>query len=192
MNDTVGRITEIVKEKCEQHKRNAKFGYYDYWNDHIKRVLYHSEILSAKQGADAEIVRLAALLHDVSMPSEYGDRSEHHSYSADMTEELLTELGFPRDRLELVKRCVFNHPNRNAHLRSTLEETIISYADALAHFDRIPSLFSLAYGILNMKLDDGREYVKERLQGDYNGLSDYSKREYKEKIETLMEALFVK
>lgn len=191
MSETVNKVKNFVLEKCDTHKKNPKFGYYDYWNDHIKRVVYHAVNLAEKYGADVEIVELAALLHDVSMPSEYGDRSEHHIYSAEMSETLLTELNYPQDRVEKVKKCVINHSGRNAHLRSTIEEACIADADALAHFDRIPSLFSLAYNILNMKLDDGREYVKKRLQDDYNGLSDQTKQIHKDKIIAIIEALFV-
>jgi uncharacterized protein len=191
MSEIINKAREFVLEKCEQHKKNPEWGYYDYWNDHIKRVVYHAVNLANQYGADAEIVELGALLHDISMPSEYGDRSEHHIFSAEIAESLLTELNYPQDRLERVKKCVFNHPNRIRHLRETIEEYCISDADALAHFDRIPSLFKLAYNILNMNLEEGREYVKERLQGDYNGLSEQSKIAYKEKFETIMGIVFV-
>ncbi len=191
MSEIVDKITEIVLEKCEQHKKNPKYGYYDYWNDHICRVLYHAVNLAKEYGADVEIVELGALLHDVSMPSEYGDRSEHHIYSAEITQTLLSSFNYPKDRLELVKKCVVNHSGRNAHLRDTLEEFCVSDADALAHFDRIPSLFSLAYGILGMQLEEGRAYVKRRLQGDFSDLSERSKQIYRSKFETIMETLFV-
>ena len=77
------------------------------------------------------------------------------------------------------------------HLSKSIEETCVSDADALAHFDRIPSLFSLAYGVLNMNLEQGREDVKNRLQGDYCGLSEPTKQLYKQKFDTIMEVLFV-
>lgn len=156
-----------------------------------KRVVYHANNLANQYGADREIVELGALLHDISMPSEYGDRSEHHIFSAEMTETLLTDLNYPKKRIKWVKSCVFNHPNRNKHLRETLEETCISDADALAHFDRIPSLFSLAYGILGMNLEDGREFVKSKLQGDFWGLSEETKQAFKQKYDIIIESLFV-
>ncbi len=191
MSEIVNKVRDFVLEKCEQHKTNPKFGYYDYWNDHISRVVYHAVKLANVYGADVEIVELGALLHDISMPSEYGDRSEHHIYSAEMTETLLLSSNYPMNRIEHVRKCVINHSGRNSHLRNTIEEICIADADALAHFDRIPSLFSLAYSILNMKLDEGRNYVKERLHGDYNGLSKKTKEIYKTKIEILLEILFV-
>ena len=124
MSETINKVREFVLEKCEQHKQNPKYGHYDYWNDHIKRVVYHAVNLANRYGADAEIVELGALLHDVSMPSEYGDRSEHYIFSAEMAEKLLTELNYPQDRIEHVKKCVFNHSGRNSHLRDT-EEIIV-------------------------------------------------------------------
>ena len=189
MSDIVNNIRNIVLEKCEQHKKNPKYGYYDYWNDHISRVVYHAIRLANQFEADAEIIELGALLHDISMPSEYGDRSKHNIYSAEMAETLLAEFNYPIDKIELVKKCVFNH-NGNSK-RETIEEICVADADALAHFDRIPSLFSLAYGVLKMSLDEGREYVKSRLQGDYEGLSDNLKPLYAEKYRTIMETIFV-
>lgn len=191
MSETAKKIAGIVLEKCEQHKKNPEFGYYDYWNDHIKRVVYHSTALAEKCGADAEITLLGALLHDISMPAEYGDRSEHHIYSAQMADDLLSALGYPRDRLERVKSCVLNHPGRNRHLRTSIEEACIADADALAHFDRIPSLFSLAYSILHMGLEEGRQYVKDRLEGDFQGLSGPAREMHGQRIRAIMDALFV-
>jgi uncharacterized protein len=191
MSGTVDKIRDILLEKCERHKKNPKYGYYDYWNDHIKPVVKYAVYLAEQYGADAEIVELGALLHDISMPSEYGERSEHHIYSAEMAETLLTELNYPQARIGLVRKCVFNHAGRNAHLRDTLEENCVADADALAHFDRIPSLFCLAFNIHGMSLDEGREYVKGRLQGDINGLSERTKLMYKSKLEAIMQNVFV-
>jgi len=191
MSDILSKVRDFVLKKCEHHKKNPKFGHYDYWNDHIKRVVHHAVILANQTKSDAEIVELGALLHDISMPAEYGDRSEHHIYSAEMTENLLRELSCPEDKIRAVSKCVLNHRSRNRHLRETPEETCVSDADALAHFDRIPSLFSLAYNLLNMGLEEGRDYVKMRLQGDYDDLSETTKRLYKEKYEAIMETVFV-
>lgn len=188
MSQTTENIRTILLEKCEQHKAHVG---YDYWNDHIKRVVAHAANLAEQYGADTEIVALGALLHDISMPSEYGERSEHHIYSAEMAETLLTELQYPRDRIERVRKCVLHHSGRNRQLRDTIEEICVADADALAHFDRIPSLFSLAYNFHNMTLDEGREYVKKRLSDDYNELSDRTKEQYRQRYEMIMETVFV-
>lgn len=188
MGETVDKIREILLEKCEQHKKNVG---YDYYNDHIKRVVFHALALAKQFDADVEIVELGALLHDISMPSEYGDRSEHHIYSTEIADNLLTSLKYPREKIEQVKKCVFNHSGRNRELRKTIEEHCVADGDALAHFDRIPSLFSLAYNLHGMTLDDGREYVKKRLQDDYNELSEKLKPLYKDKFDIIMSTVFV-
>ncbi|MCL2531829.1 MAG: HD domain-containing protein [Oscillospiraceae bacterium] len=76
MANIVNSVRAFVLEKCEQHKKNPKFGHYDYWNDHIKRVVFHAVNLAVLYGADAEIVELGALLHDISMPSELSEQSK--------------------------------------------------------------------------------------------------------------------
>jgi uncharacterized protein len=187
-NNTIENVRNILLDYCEKHQ--AHIGY-DYWNDHIKVVIKHALILADKYGADKEIVELGALLHDISMPAEYGARSEHFHYSAEMTENILTEQGYPRDRLDCVKACVYNHAGRNAHLRSSIEEHCVADGDGLAHFDRIPSLFSLAYGLHKMDLEEGREYVKRRLIDDFNELTEPTKKDFERKYKTIMESVFV-
>jgi uncharacterized protein len=188
VSDVVNAVRNILLTKCVQHKEHTG---YDYWNDHIKRVVDHAVILANKYEADLEIVELGALLHDISMPSEYGARNEHNIFSAEMTETILSELNYPKEKIEAVKKCVFNHSGGNRNQRGTIEEWCVSDADALAHFDRIPSLFSLAYNLHKMSLDEGREYVKKRLQGDFDDLSERSKLLYVGKYDTIMETVFV-
>jgi len=89
MSEIVDKIRHILLEKCEQHKKHIG---YDYWNDHIKNVVEYAVSIANEYGADVKTVELGALLYGISMPAEYGERSEHHVYSAEMAETLLTEL----------------------------------------------------------------------------------------------------
>jgi len=59
----------------------------------------------------------------------------------------------------------------------------------MAHFDNIPSLFSLAYKEMNLSIDEGKKFVKDKLQRSYNKLSDESKKFYKEKYDKAMSVL---
>ena len=105
----MSEITEKIKQelliRCEKSKE--KDGY-DFWNEHIKYVVENGIELAKKYGADIEIVELGALLHDIAMPSEYGEREQHHIYGAEIAEQLLTELNYPKERIEQVKNCVIN------------------------------------------------------------------------------------
>ena len=77
--------------------------------------------------------------------------------------------------------------------RNTIEEQCVADADVIAHFDCIPSLFHLAFGGTekNMTLEDGTEFVKRKLERDFNKLSDRTKEELKERYENIVEILFV-
>ncbi len=188
MSKIIGEAKKVLLKYCERHKTNAG---YDYWNDHIRRVVEHAAVLAKEYGADAEIVKLGALLHDISMPAEYGPRSEHHVYSAKMAESILYGLHYPGEKVEQVRKCVLHHSGRNRHLRESLEEICVADADALAHFDRIPSLFSLAYNLHGMGLEEGREYVKQRLQNDFSELSERTKEKAERRYRAIMEIVFV-
>ncbi len=190
MNEVVVSIREELIKRCEAY--NKKYGY-DFWNDHIKYVVKNAVDLAKKYNADSEIVELGALLHDISMPSEYGSREEHHIYGAEIADELLTKLNYPEDRKERVKECVLKHRGSKNLPKNTIEEKCVADADALAHFDRIPSLFHLAYGKneLDMSIEEGTKFVKKKLEKSYNKLTDRTKEEVKDKYENIMKVLFV-
>ena len=70
MSEIVESIKAELLKRCEAYKE--KHGY-DFWNDHIKYVVKNSIELANKYGADVEIVELGALLHDIAIPSEFGN-----------------------------------------------------------------------------------------------------------------------
>ena len=190
MSEVVDSIKAELLKRCENYKE--KYGY-DFWNDHIKYVVKNSIELAKKYGADVEIVELGALLHDIAMPSELGPREEHNVYGVQIADELLTQLNYPEDRKERVKECVLRHRGSKALPRNTIEEECVADADVMAHFDCIPSLFHLAFGKNEMdkSIEEGTEFVKKKLERDFNKLSDRTKIELKDRYENIMKVLFV-
>lgn len=126
------------------------------------------------------------------MPSEYGPREEHNIYGAEIAEELLTKLNYPKDRTEKVKNCVLNHRGSKDRPRNTIEEQCVADADVIAHFDCIPSLFCLAYNELNLSMSEGREFVRKKLERDYSKLSEHTRELLKDRYENIMKVLFIK
>lgn len=189
----MSKVTEKIKEelliRCAKSKE--KDGY-DFWNEHIKYVVENAVELAKKYHADVEIVELGALLHDIAMPSEYGEREKHHIYGAEIAEQLLKELDYPQDRVESVKNCVLNHRGSKGRPRNTIEEECVADADVMAHFDCIPSLFSLVYKEMNLSISDGKEYVRKKLERDYNKLSSRTRELLKDRYENILKVLFVK
>ncbi len=191
MSEIVENIKKELIERC--HTYDEKY-HYNFWSDHIQYVVKNAVELAKKYGADVEIVELGALLHDIAMPSEIGTREEHHIYGVKIADELLTKFNYPQDKKERVKECVLRHRGSRNLPRNTIEEQCVADADVMAHFDSIPSLFHLAFGKDEMELsiEEGTEFVKKKLQRDYNKLSLRTREILKDRYETIKNVLFVK
>jgi uncharacterized protein len=102
--------------------------------DHILRVYRMSERLALAEGADLEIVRAAALLHDAegSNPDDAAKRATHHHASADFAAQVLTAEGWQPQRIAAVQHCIRAHRFRDtSEPPQTLEAEIIFDADKL-------------------------------------------------------------
>ena len=60
--------------------------------------------------------------------------------------------------------------------KNSLEELCVADADAISHFDSVPSLLYLAYVQRGLGIEDGKEFVKEKLKRSFHKLSPESKR----------------
>ena len=91
------------------------FGNDDRRIEHALRVLHHAErIGSDRPACDPEIVIACALLHDVGIKvSEqkhgYNNGKTQEEYGPPVAGELLASIGFPPDKIEIVKQIIGNH-----------------------------------------------------------------------------------
>ena len=76
--------------------------------------------------------------------------------------------------------------------RNTIEEQCVADADVISHFDCIPMLFSLAYKERGLSVSDGAEFIKKKLERDYNKLSSRTRVLLKDRYDNIMKVLFVK
>lgn len=188
MSEITEKIKEELIKRCKIY--NEKYDY-DFWNEHIKYVVKNAVELAKKYEADIEIVELGALLHDIALPSEYGDKEEHNVYGVEIAEELLTKFNYPEDRKNRVKECVLRHRGSKDLPRNTVEEECVADADVIAHFDCIPCVFRLAYYELKLNVKDGEEYVRKKLERDYYKLSERTRNIIKDRYTNIMKVLFV-
>ena len=188
MSEIIQNIKEELIKRCNTYNEKNN---YDFWNDHIKYVVKNAVELAKEYNADVEIVELGALLHDIAMPSEYGPREEHNIYGVEIAEELLTKLKYPEDRKERVKECVLRHRGSKDLPRNTIEEQCVADADVMAHFDCLPSLFHLVYNEMNLSVNEGEEYLKKKLERDYNKLSERTRKMIKDRYNNIVKVLFV-
>ncbi|RUM89127.1 MAG: phosphohydrolase [Thermodesulfatator sp.] len=101
--------------------------------DHVERVMALAERLAREEGADVEVVRVAALLHDIGRAEEARTRGKvcHAAYGAELARQILKELNFPSDFIERVVRAIRRHRFRGSERPESLEEKILFDADKL-------------------------------------------------------------
>lgn len=177
-------IENEVKEKIEEYKLNAEDNY-DFWNEHIKYVYIESQKLAEQYGADIEIVKLGALLHDIALICKVGERKDHHINGKILAEEILNKYDYPKEKKDRVLSCVYNH--RSSKNATNIEDLCVADADIIAHFDNIPMLFNSAYNRNHISLNDVREWMKNAFEKDYNDLSDRTKETFKDKYKQICE-----
>jgi len=175
-------IREFVENECK--KPGSSYGY-DVFPFHFVPTVKYARMLMDKLGGDEEVVLLSAWMHDVG--SIRHGRENHHVTGAKIAGEKLKELGYPNEKIELIKRCILNHRRSGDKERNTIEEQIIAEADALSHFDDFPGLIIAAFiyeGKTRMKT---RISVKKKLERDWEQLHfDISREIIKPKFEAAM------
>lgn len=181
-DDIVEYLKKEVRNRAENE--NNKFGIGVLY--HIESVVRNAEILANKYNADKEICIIAAWLHDIASITDYKLYEEHHIHGAKIASEILRKFKYDDNKIELVKACILNHRGSIDNKRLSKEEQIIADADAISHFDSIPSLLYLAYKERNMNIEEGKDFVKSKLERSFRKLSDESKIFYKEKFENVM------
>ena len=180
-------IINYLEKEIENRavKKSNKFGIGVLY--HIKAVVKNAEILANKYNADKEVCIIAAWLHDIASITDYNLYEEHHIYGAKMAEEILKKFKYDNNKIELVKSCILNHRGSIENKRLSKEEQIIADADAISHFDSIPSLLYLAYKEKNLSIEDGANFVKNKLERSFNKLSEDSKIFYEEKFKNAID-----
>ncbi len=100
--------------------------------DHLQRVARNARaIMASHPDADAEILYLAVLLHDVDQP--FDDKKNHVSRSAKLAEQLLAEIDYPPARTARVLEAIREHSTENVTDAppTTVEARILFDADKL-------------------------------------------------------------
>lgn len=181
-NDIINYLEKEIKARCESE--NNFFGEGIFY--HIKAVAENAVYLAEQYGADREVVVIAAWLHDIASITDYTLYEEHHVHGAEMAEEILNRFDYDKDKIQLVKKCILNHRGSKPAEKQTAEEVCIADADAISHFDSVPSLFYLAYVKRGLGIGEGIDFVKSKLERSYKKLSNSGKDIFAEKYRTAM------
>ena len=107
--------------------------------DHVLRVTRLALHLARAEGADAAIVRTAALLHDVA-----DERENHHLAGAQRARELLTD--HPAPFVDAVAHCIESHRFSAPPEPQTIEARCLNDADKLDAIGAIGVARAFAFG----------------------------------------------
>ena len=118
--------------------------------DHVLRVLHMAERLAKAEGADLEIVRAAALLHDAEGTMPGADvRADHHHASAEFAAAILQKEGWDAERIASVQHCIRAHRYRDrSEPPQTIEAKVLFDADKLDVLGAIGAARVIAYATI--------------------------------------------
>ena len=177
----VNEVKIFVEAECK--KPGSKYGY-EPFPFHLVPMVNYAKALAKELKADEEIVVLAAWLHDIG--SIIHGRENHHVTGATIAEKKLKKLGYPSERIDQVKKCILNHRGSGKSKRNTIEEQIISDADALSNFDNVPGIFKAAFIYENKDQGEAKNSAREKLERKWQQLHfESSKKLVKERYKAV-------
>ncbi|MDA3815221.1 MAG: HD domain-containing protein [Patescibacteria group bacterium] len=152
-------VEKLVKDACDKTVVRDRI-----WEFHIIPVVKFSKQLGRELGADLEILELSALLHDYASILDRDFDKNHHIESAKKAQEILTELNFPRNKVNHIVDCIEAHRGSIKQEHKTLESEILASADAMSHISEPVSMLHLAFRVLDNKVIEGSSWLRGKIQ----------------------------
>ncbi len=161
--------------------------------DHTMRVRRNALILARAEGADATVVEVAALLHDIGRPQELEDegRTDHAVLGAKMVFPVLEALGVrDADFVKHVSSCVLTHRFRRRNpgrVPETIEAQCVFDADKLDSIGAIGIARSMHFaGRIGARVHNT---AQEALGSGSYSTEDSAYREYLVKLRFLKDSM---
>ena len=132
----------VITIAAAQHHYGKADAVHDF--DHVLRVLALAERIGQAEGVDLEIVRAAALLHDMAREQAEADGLDHAAIAADQAREILS--GQPSEKVEAVAHAIAAHRFRAGPEPATREAQVLFDADKLDAIGAVGVARAFAYG----------------------------------------------
>jgi len=126
MND----IIDAVMKYAQNHFEHAK---YSHGWEHTERVYKLCMHIGAIEGADLEVLAIAAFLHDIGRVHQDMVKGGicHAERGAQMARELLKPYPLSDGKKDNIFHCILTHRFRNSHVPESLEAKVLFDADKL-------------------------------------------------------------
>src|SRR4030042_3060121 len=112
------KIKEVVEKELSCSAHNM---------DHVMRVYNLCLHLAENENIDLDVLKAAALLHDIARIKEDDDstgKTDHAILSAEMSISILKKLDFSSKKINHIKDCIVSHRYRSKNEPKTTEEKI--------------------------------------------------------------------
>jgi uncharacterized protein len=160
-------IREHVLDQCKSD-RNA-FGP-AFFEQHLLVVLEYGRKLAVVSDADAEIVELAAYLHDLAAVGDITIIPRHHLLGADLARNVLEENNYPSERIERVARCITSHSAPVQVGGGLPEEVCVSNADAMSQIARPVYWLYYVFRVRQFDFETARAWYRQRVDSNWSQL----------------------
>lgn len=157
--------------------------------NHVFVVADHATTLAERFGADKELARAAAILHDIAdiKMSRFDDN--HASVSLEIARDLLQQTGFNEDEIKLiVDDAIRYHSCHDGEAPQSLEGKVLAAADSIAHLASDFYVFAVwIFSKDGKSIEQIKEMVQKKLDRDFHNkiLFDEIKNEYRTNYEIL-------
>jgi uncharacterized protein len=158
--------------------------------DHTERVYNLCMRLADAEGADREVLAIAAFLHDVGRPYQDESRGEicHAEKGAEIAEALLHAYPLPVDKKRNIVHCIRTHRFRGSRRPETLEAKVLFDADKLDAIGAVGVARAFLFaGEVGARLHS--PYVRPEETEPYS-MEDTGFREFKLKLSKIKDRMF--
>lgn len=143
-----------------------------FFEKHICVMAQIADTLAQTFHADREVVALAAYLHDISAIEDYATVANHHILGGERAGEILTAHGYPAEKIDAVRRCIFTHSAPVAAGQGTMEEICISNADAVSQIMMPGYWLHYAFVAKHMSYKEGLDWYIDKIDSHWNAMAE--------------------
>lgn len=166
------KLTEL--ETAVHELYDAKYPDREEWADwladnHVVVVADFASELAVRYGANEELARAAALLHDIADAKMSRFNPGHEEESLAIARDLLSKSGYSDEEIELiVDDAIRFHSCHDGNVPKSLEGKILATADSLAHLKTDFYIYAVYAKEANTALVDIKDWVLKKLERDFH------------------------